>query len=299
MNHMISDGSGLKDYLYFLCATYSRLMGDSRYAPPRIDGDRGLGELMRGFRVRERIGALIAQKSDSNRTGSLCFPLDGREGEQPFIATRVIGRDKVAQLKAYCKERGSTINDAVLAAYYRALVRRLGPAAREALEIPIMIDMRRYLSDKEFHALRNLASTTITRLCLREGEAFEETLMKAKTQMDALKGESLGLGGYAKMSLLFGLCGDRLAVRLMQSGLRHPLICMTNIGDIDSKRLSFEGTQVESAFECGSIKHKPHFQLALSGFDGSITLSSNLYGTEEDRARVESFLGEVEEELTV
>ena len=72
---------------------------------------------------------------------------------------------------------------------------------------------------------------------------------------------------------------------------------MTNLGEIDSRRLSFGPSLVASAFVCGSIKYKPHFQLALSGFDGTITLSSNLYGSPDDRERVDSFLREVEERL--
>jgi NRPS condensation-like uncharacterized protein len=299
LNHMVADAGGFKDYLYFLCATYSSLLRDASYAPPKVDGDRGIRDLLREFGLRKRIGALIAQNADSNRTGSLCFPFDSGKGIGPFIAMRVIDRDKVARLRGYCKERGATINDAALAAYYRVLVRYIGPAAMTGLDVPVMIDMRRYLKDKEFHALRNLASTTVTRLRLSEGESYEETLGRAKALMDALKRRSLGLGGYAKMSLLFAFCGDRLAVRLMRFGLRHPLVCMTNIGELDSKRLVFGGAQVESAYMCGSIKHKPHFQLALSGFDGTITLSSNLYGTERDRASIEAFLGEVEGELTV
>jgi NRPS condensation-like uncharacterized protein len=72
---------------------------------------------------------------------------------------------------------------------------------------------------------------------------------------------------------------------------------MTNIGELDAKRLSFEGADVASAYVCGSIKYKPHFQLALSGFDGTITLSSNLYGSPRDRELVDAFLAEVEDEL--
>ena len=48
---------------------------------------------------------------------------------------------------------------------------------------------------------------------------------------------------------------------------------------------------------CGSIKYKPHFQLAVSTYDGELTLSSNLYGNASDRKRVLSFLDEVENEL--
>ena len=210
-----------------------------------------------------------------------------------------VGREKVSKLNAYCKARGATINAAALAAYYRVLARSIGPSALDSLEVPIMIDMRRYLSSRDFASLSNLASTTITRLRQREGESFEETLLHAKALMDDLKRRSLGLGGYLKMSLLFSLVGGERASALMKLGLRHPLICMTNIGEIDAKRLAFEGTAVVSAYICGSIKHKPHFQMALSGFDGTITLSTNLYGNAEDRRRTDAFLSEVEAQLSV
>jgi NRPS condensation-like uncharacterized protein len=297
MNHMVADGEGFKEYLYFLCDTYSRLRRDPGYVPPTIAGDRGIGEIMRAFGAWEKMGAWLRQRGDTNRSGTLTFPFDTAKGSQPFIATREMSRERISRLKAYCKARGATINDAALAAYYRVLARYIGPPALDGLEVPIMIDMRRYLKDKRFDALRNLASTTVTRLKMEPGETFDQTLKKAKVLMDRLKRSHLGLGGYIKVWLLFGLSGERRAFRLMQHGLRHPLICMTNIGEIDATRLRFEGTAVVSAYVCGSIKHKPHFQIALSGFDGTITLSSNLYGTPQDRKRIDAFLSEVENEL--
>jgi NRPS condensation-like uncharacterized protein len=47
----------------------------------------------------------------------------------------------------------------------------------------------------------------------------------------------------------------------------------------------------------GSIKYKPHFQLAMSSYDGELTMSSNLYGNAGDRERIISFFDEVEREL--
>jgi NRPS condensation-like uncharacterized protein len=305
MNHMVADGAGFKDYLYFLCETYSRLRSDPGYVPPVIDGDRGLGGIMSAFGPLAKLGAWLGQKKDSNRAGRFSFPLTAEGEPHPFISTRVVGREKVDALKEYCKARSATLNDAALAAYYRVLARSLGlrldraigPSALEDLEIPIMIDMRRYLPSREFKALSNLASTAITHLRQTEGESFEATLRKSKSLMDRLKGKRIGLGGCLKLSLLFSLFREETALGLLKHGLRNPLICMTNIGDLDARRLSFEGTAVTSAYVCGSIKYKPHFQLALSGFDGTITLSSNLYGTAEDRKRIDAFLAEVEDEL--
>ena len=298
MNHMIADGAGFKDYLYFLFETYSRLRTDPGYLPPLIDGDRGFGRVTRAFGAWAKARALLAQGGAGSRTGRLAFPFAEGGEDRPFIETLVIDRDKVAALKAYCRSRGATLNDAALAAYYRVLARSIGSSALASLEVPVMIDMRRHLPSQGFAALHNLASTTITRLRMREGEEFEETLAKAKALMDGLKKGRLGLGGYVKMSLLFSLLGEGSARKLLRLGLRHPLICMTNVGELDADRLALDGSRPESAYLCGSIKYKPHFQMAVSGFDGTLTLSSNLYGNEEDRRRIAGFLAKVGEELS-
>jgi NRPS condensation-like uncharacterized protein len=300
MNHMIADAAGFKDYLYFLCDIYTCLRRDPGYKPATtIDGARGMGMITRAVGPLAKVGALLGLGGGSNRDSAFAFPWGEGGAELPFIATREIGREKVARLKEYCRRRGATLNDAAIAAYYRVLARRLGPSALAGLEIPIMVDMRRLLPSREFLALTNLSSTAITHLEQRAGEDFDETLGKAKAQMDGFKKGRIGLGGFVKLSLLFSLFGENSAPKLLRRGLKNPLICMTNIGELDSSRLRLEGAVVESAYMCGSIKHKPHFQLALSGFDGTLTLSSNLYGNREDRKTVQAFLEEVEEELTV
>ncbi len=299
MNHMVADGSGFKDYLYSVCETYSRLLADPGYEPPpAAAGDRGLGEVLRGLGLGAKAAALLGAGGASNRAGSFAFPLSGDGNLKPIIATRTISREKVARLRKFRGERGATLNDAALAAFYRVLARRLGPSALSGLEIPIMIDMRRYLPAGEPRPLRNLASTAITRVRQEAGESFEATMLRTKANVDALKRKGIGLGGVVKLALLFSILGEVEASRRLARGLKNPLICMTNVGELDPKRLAFEGTSVESAYLCGSIKHKPHFQLAVCGFDGTITLSSNLYGSEADDQTIRAFLGEVEEELS-
>jgi len=47
---------------------------------------------------------------------------------------------------------------------------------------------------------------------------------------------------------------------------RNPPLAMSNIGVIDSRRLSFDDVPVASAYITGSVKYSPLFQLALSTF---------------------------------
>ena len=54
--------------------------------------------------------------------------------------------------------------------------------------------------------------------------------------MDEKKGADIGLNGFIKLNLLYGIFGDRIANRRLKSKLKNPFICMTNVGILDSGR---------------------------------------------------------------
>jgi NRPS condensation-like uncharacterized protein len=72
---------------------------------------------------------------------------------------------------------------------------------------------------------------------------------------------------------------------------------MTNVGILDPDQVSFGDLRPHDAFLCGSIKYKPYFQLAMSSYEGELTLSVNLRGSANDRDRILSFFDEMEAEL--
>jgi NRPS condensation-like uncharacterized protein len=73
---------------------------------------------------------------------------------------------------------------------------------------------------------------------------------------------------------------------------------MTNMGILDAAQMVFGDLLPQDAFMCGSIKYKPHFQLAISSYDGELTLSVNLLGNSHDRDCIHSFLAEIDAELS-
>ena len=112
-----------------------------------------------------KLKSLLTQSKDNNRTGNHRFPLSEGGDVRPFILTRVLQRDKVSALKDYCRATGATLNDAVLTAYYRCLFQLLALRPGVELEIPVMVDMRRYLGQTgEFKSLTNLTSMQVTQL---------------------------------------------------------------------------------------------------------------------------------------
>jgi NRPS condensation-like uncharacterized protein len=115
--------------------------------------------------------------------------------------------------------------------------------------------------------------------------------------MDEKKASNIGLNGFIKLNLIYRIFGDTIANRLLRSILKNPLICMTNAGILDSARIFFGDLRPHDAFLCGSIKYKPYFQLAMSSYDGELTLSVNLYGSANDRDRIISFFDLIDTEL--
>ncbi len=66
---------------------------------------------------------------------------------------------------------------------------------------------------------------------------------------------------------------------------------------LESEKLVFESSPISNAFICGSIKYRPHFQMAVSSYNNKMTLSVNLYGSQEDRDSIKEFFTLIEEEL--
>jgi NRPS condensation-like uncharacterized protein len=298
MNHMVGDAAGFKEYLYFLCEIYTRIIADPGYRPVAIAGDRSLRGVLDRFGIGIKLKSMLSQSKENNRSGDHRFPLREGGDARPFILTRKLGQERLEAIKGYCLVRGATLNDAALTAYYRCLFRRLAISSGTELRIPVMVDMRRYLGETgRFDALSNLSSTVITRLEYRPEEGFADTLGRVKAVMDEKKVGDIGLNGFIKLNLVYKIFPNRIANRLLRSSLKNPLICMTNVGILDSARISFGDLRPRDVFMCGSIKYKPHFQLAMSSYNGELTLSSNLYGNANDRDHVLSFFDEVEKEL--
>ena len=299
MNHMVCDAAGFKQCLYLWSSLYSRLMENPDYLPDfKIEGDRGFQTIIKQVPVWNRIKSVLFQNGESNQSSKIVFPLSKDADVLPFILTREIEPAKFAQIHAYCQKNHVTVNDVFLAAYYRALIKKLNVDG-QTLHIPIMVDMRRYLKNKDFNTLSNLSSTLITHVPVSAEESFDETVSKISREMKIKKFTDIGVNGFVKLKMVFNLPNEKLSYKIIKSSLKNPPICMTNVGVVNDKKLCFKGTEIENAFICGSIKHRPHFQVALSSYADTLTISSNLYGSQQDRDTITHFFSMVEDELPI
>jgi NRPS condensation-like uncharacterized protein len=316
MNHMICDAADFKTYLYTLSALYPDSVPRPGSMLPGVSCDRSVRCVLRRFSLATRLKSLFVQSNQNNHARGIPFPLSrapvssgaaessaagklsDAEDLQPFVLTRTLDSDRTESIKAYGRISGATINDILLTAYYRCLFRLLNLPAENLLRVPIMVDMRRYLVGTSSQgSLTNLTSTVSTHLRCRKSESFHDTLGRVKALMDERKRSYFGLNGFIKLDRIYRILGSRLANLILMWRLKNPLIAMTNMGVLDSKRLQFGHQRPTDAFLSSSIKYRPYFQLAVSCYDGKITLSSNLLGTKSDRNCILSLLDELADEL--
>ncbi|WP_238885305.1 WS/DGAT domain-containing protein [Clostridium sp. YIM B02551] len=298
MNHMICDAAGFKQYMYLLCEIYSNLTGEQSYKPRFvINGDRSIGRVTDKYKLTENIKTFITQNNESNKQFKHTFPLSSHEKKHPFIITHNISKERFQLIKVYSKKHKVTVNDIVLSAYYRVMFRILDIQNGNELNIPIMIDMRRYLEERNIDALCNLASTVITSLKFDSKENFLETVKRLSESINRKKNSGLGLNGFIKISMIYKIFSYKNFKRLISFGFKHPLIAMTNIGILEEDKLCLSGAQIKDAYMCGSIKYPPYFQLAISSYKESLTLSVNLYGNVKDKIKIKKFLELLDDEL--
>ena len=222
LNHMICDAAGFKQYLGFLATIYSRLTTDANYKPPTIAGDRSLDPILDSFGWGVKLKSLFVQGQESRWTGTHRFPLSDDGGARPFIVAHKLDRAKIRLLKSYCRAQSASVNDALLTAMYRALFRILALKSGDPLQIPIMVDMRRYVDgEPEFESLTNLTAMVSTQLDYRPDESFGETLARTSAVMLGKKSYNIGLNAWVRLKLVYRALGARNANRLLRSRFKE------------------------------------------------------------------------------
>lgn len=299
MNHMICDGAGFKEYLYLLGEIYTRLKSGVNGSFEYPKGARSLNQIYKPFGMSQRLKIFLLPNETTKEKNAVCFPLSGKGDDRPFIVMHKLSKGRFERLKKYAKKHSVTINDIFLAAYFRVLNKMLDMDQNNPLTIPCMVDLRRYLHDKNTAGICNLTSAVYFGAAFTEEETFLETVKKVNLKMNEKKASYPGLQGLSILHTLFKFLSFYKVQKLLKERFANPMIAMSNIGVIDSGRLVFGNTPVKDAFITGSIKHQPYFQLALSTFKGSVTCSFGEYGLKQDESLIKEFLLLLDKELQI
>jgi len=212
VSHYVADATGVKDVARIISFIYSKLSQDPSYHPePNIHGSRSAWQVLK-YIPKHRYAAhyLRFLRSDSQinraleRTLTLPFP-EGQAESLSFLQ-RFLPNDFVSHIVEYGRRHKATINDLLLAAFFRALVSTAGWDGHSELRVTSTIDLRRYIPSTKASAVANLSvwADGWPNLGTDLGQDFSSTLGKitSMTQrykenfggIDTLMGVLVGLG---------------------------------------------------------------------------------------------------------
>ncbi len=308
VSHVVADAGGVKDYAYLLASMYRNLGDNPGYRPePNLNGSRSMRQVGRQFDFTDNLRILRRTFRDlksSVRPGDCSLPLiKGDNCDRTFII-RKIHSDLFRSVKDYGRRQGSTINDVLLTAVFRAFFDIIEPDPEIPLRLVTTADLRRFLPAKKAGAICNLSGVFSLQMKHEPESAFEDTLSQICEQMNFIKNDFIGLGGhpiFVLPSLLFppfwGLQLAEQMSRILLRGDSHTPPGFTNMGVIDAKKLVFGGVNVSEAFLTAPVVFSPLLLIGLSGFREAMTLSAGFCNAGANKAIVGKLLSRIEQEL--
>ena len=308
VDHMVADACGIKKYIYLLASIYRRLADNPGYVPaPNLGGSRSLRQISRRFGFLDKLRIIRSGFRDLKRRllppTFWSFPLTAGIPSNKTFTIRQFGPERFRAIKEYVHQYQATVNDIMLAAFYRSLFDLINPDSRVALRLGTTVDLRRYLPAGTTTAICNLSNFAYTNIGQKLGATFDETTVKVRKDMNVMKSDYIGLGDYPPAALCFrGLpfsCSRRLfhkgVLRSTKTGNAPPVF--SNGGIIDSEQLVFDDVAVTDAYLIGATFFPPFFGIGLSCFNESLTLSISFFETAIKKSVVEHFLDRIEYEL--
>lgn len=299
LNHMCMDGGDTKVFLYYVAKVYNDLVGGGEGDLPLKNGSRSAMQIYKSLPPEDYEKAMKLISYSKKQKAKISFPFapSTKKDRYPRINKLVINEETFLKLKARCKQKGVSLNDVILAAFFRSAHRVIDIKPGETLGIPNMIDLRRYMENGESEGICNLTSMVVSNLGEDIGRDIFETVEKAKKSMDELKGYYPGLHGLPLLKKVLDIVPYPLARFLIGTFFKNPLIGISNIGILDEKKFAFHGANAVDAYMTGSVKYPPYMQLALSTFRNTVTHTIAVYGTDADHKMFTEFFGFYREEL--
>lgn len=312
INHMCTDGAGVKEYIQLLSSIYSTLEKNHEVFIPiqRVAGRKDQDKLFRELGINNPETLLDPEKITPKTMW--VFPLWHGGTNVPRYAVKRLPYGQLDLLSRYGKERGATINDLILTAYYRAMFEISNPPYNVPMDISTTVDLRRYLPDHKTEAIRNFSAGFITRIPRIKSETFDGTLSRVKHEVGKIKKEYPGLhnamGGewIEKMNFFHINAYFRDSYKINEFlSMSFPVLfgnlCLpglSNLGYISKALIKFGETTVTDSYVLPPAVRAPGFLLLVSSYNGVMTLSTGYYKNAIRRKDVEHVLNGVERELT-
>lgn len=306
LNHTCCDGAGAKEYIHLLSQIYSEIdCENGAYTPqPTVrDNDDHI-------KVFNSLGIKHPQMENSLvESPKTVWPFKWRSAGQkdstPFVVCR-LPYGQLEVMSKYGKERGATINDLILTAFYRAMFKLSRPPYRIPMDLGLTVDLRRYLPDNKASAIRNLSGGIVLRIARLKDETFEGTLSRVVSLMERKKNKNPGYqcatGAEHAEALNFYqfLAFSKFMAKASDVLLKKCYYCspgLSNVGIISKELMKFGENTVTDAYIIPPVIRMPGIMLVASSYNGILTFAIGYYKGSVNKRNLEKLLNNIKNEL--
>ena len=300
VNHQCFDGSDFKYFMFNIVKGYNIIKNGGDINTLEIkQGPRSLSQIYDNMDPEAAKKAKGLYKNISKTGIKETVKLtDDTDVKKRFIM-KMMDKELFNSLKLKGKEDGASVNDLMLAAYFRALVRNNGISIDQPLNITSMMDLRRHMKTHDTIGLTNMTAFMPCKLENGIGDSFKETLSRVLEQTNKHKNDNVaGLYGIPLLGLAYKLFWlDCIATFAIKLGYDNPLIQMSNLGIMKNEFTDFVGCKMYDCFITGAVKYKPYFQFTCVTRDGHMKFCVAERCSDEDEKIILKFFDYMIEEL--
>jgi NRPS condensation-like uncharacterized protein len=202
------------------------------------------------------------------------------------------------------------MNDMILTAYYRAMLKTGQPVYGVPMGINVTVDLRRYLPDHKTEAIRNFSGSVNTWLTMVEDEAFEDTLSRVNYMMKEVKNgcpglqSAIGLERLEKIRFKDTLAYYQATSRLGRKMPRNPAFfgnrcvpALSNLGIISEELIEFDNSTVTDYYIIPPVVSAPGILLVANTYNNVLTLATGFFEATVPYEDVQKLLDNIKNEL--
>lgn len=292
VSHLAADAAGVKETARIISSIYSRLKDDPDYHPePDTVSSRSTRQILAAVPVRYYPSLFFHFFQDNRASRSaqdvLTIPTSGERNNMPKFIEHIIPQDHTAVISEYAHNYGATINDMLLAAFFRALASTQNWDGAKHIKATTTVDLRQYVTRERVSSVANLSIPIWGWPNLKTdlGDNFLSTLNRVSSVTKKRKQNYLGVETLLGMLIILSAIPHSLSTRLISRGIRDKINqgnfapAFTNMGIIDPGKVIFDEKPIEAHLLPPPV-YPPWFMLGISSFEGVISLSAGIYSTQ-------------------
>lgn len=299
VNHMCSDGGDCKYIMGKITELYADILNGGDGSTVEIKQGRRDSEQVYDHMSPEKAKKAKGLYKNISQSGSdVKFPFTSstrKEKEQVRLFRISLEKSLFDGINAARKKCNATVNDVLLAAFFRTLYNYLD-GKQSDLTIISMMDLRRYCGGESL-GVTNLTGFAPCDITVGE-ESFSVTLDKVVKRMAQNKAdEFMGLYSLPLLKLAYNVIPYFASENIICLGYKNPLIGMSNMGILDKERFGFAGCELVDGFMTGAAKYKPYMQLTATTCNDTMTLCIAEMCNNRDGYILSQFLRDCKAEL--